>query len=121
MADRRKVGKASREKGARRERDIAKVMGGKRGRAFSGEPDILIPGFYVASVKSRRKMPRWFMDAVEDALEKARQTGLGPLVIFDICAPGKQSLQVIAHVGMSEWLAIHGTFADGRAGFEEQT
>ena len=59
MTDPAKAGRRSRRKGARRERELARIMGGKRGRAFSGEADITIPGFYAVSVKSRKRWPKW--------------------------------------------------------------
>ena len=105
-------GRASREKGCRRERVLAQIVGGRRGRAYSGEADVETD-LDVMSLKSRRTWPHWLLEAVQDAQMKARRAGKAPLVVLELCAPGKPSQRLYCHVGDREWLEIHG---DGRGG-----
>lgn len=102
------MGKPSREKGARREREIARIMGGKRGRAYSGEPDVETD-LYAVSVKSRKTLPKHIEDAIRDANTKAQRTGKWPLVVLDYCRKGKPSVTLFCHPSAEEWESIHGT------------
>lgn len=101
------MGKPSREKGARRERNLAKIMGGKRGPAYSGEPDVETHT-YCVELKSRKTMPKYLWEATLAAMKKAMKRGKAPLVVLEYCEKGHESVRWYCHIGDDEWLDIHG-------------
>ena len=111
------MGKPSRDKGAAVEREIARALHWKRGRAYSGEPDVE-GSLWVGSVKARARWPKWLEEAVEDAEHKAVKGIMAtgrmkePIVILVRRRKGAKPLVLIAHVGLDNWLADHG-FGDG--------
>jgi len=105
-------GKANREKGARVERELAKALGWKRGRAFTGEPDMYMDvagrRYYVASVKARARWPAWIEDAVADAQRKADGQA-EPIVVLVRRRKGAEPIVLMAHIGVEGWIDAHGT------------
>ena len=115
------MSRSQREKGAQAERDVAKALGWRRGRAFSGEPDVYAEnGLWIGSVKCRARWPKWMEEAVEDADYKAIEAGKGlgresePIVILMRRRVGAKPLVLIAHIGFDAWLADHGDGGERR-------
>lgn len=67
------------------EREIAERVGGARvpvtGRTRGSAPDISHPAFGL-EVKTREKLPLWFLDAVDQAKACSRVAGKVPMVIL---------------------------------------
>ena len=101
------MGRGQREKGAAVEREVAKALHWKRGRAFSGEPDVE-GSLWVGSVKARARFPQWIEDAVTDAQNKALNNGKEPIVILVRRRKGAKPLVLVAHIGLEAWVSDHG-------------
>ena len=99
--------KKSKEKGARWEREVAAIVGGKRGRAFSGEPDVSTES-YIFEVKIRKSLPKWILDAWAAAEHKAIGTRKSPIVVIGQSRRGQKPILVFCHVGAEEWQQEHG-------------
>lgn len=101
------MGKPSRDKGAQAERDAAKALGWKRGRAYSGEPDIYAEnGLWVGSVKCRKAWQAYIDEAIDDA--EAKAGGAEPIVILMRRRKGAKPRVLICHTSFDAWLADHG-------------
>lgn len=100
------MGKPSRAKGARVERELAAIVGGKRNPAFSGKADVENTCF-VFEVKVRR-FPKWMLEDLTKARVKAVGTGKGAAVAWKHSVRGQVPLWVIGHAGADEWQAEHG-------------
>ncbi len=72
----------------RRERQVARLLGGERqpnsGRRWAD----VIAGAWAVEVKSRRGLPRWLLQAMAQAEDAAKETGRLPLVVL-VHAPGR--------------------------------
>lgn len=107
------MGKSQRDKGYRGEHMAAKALGWKRGRAFSGEPDVYC-GWAVGSVKWRGKCPVYLEDALQDACSKAAGTDKEPYVIQIYSRPGRPPYVLVSHIGFDRFVEEHGL------GFKEE-
>ena len=99
--------KGSRDKGAHWERQVAAIVGGKRGRAFSGEPDVSTES-YIFEVKVRKSLPKYILDAWAAAEHKAIGTRKNPIVVIGQSRLGRKPILFFCHVGAEEWVAEHG-------------
>jgi hypothetical protein len=100
------MGKASREKGSRVERELAAIVGGKRNPAFSGKADVE-NNCFVFEVKVR-KWPKWMCEDYDAARIKAIGTGKGACVAWKCSVKGQSPRWVIGHAGADEWQSEHG-------------
>lgn len=100
------MGRPSRAKGSRWEREIARLLGWQRGRTFSGEPDVY-SRYHVGSVKCRKHWPDYIEEAVADAVAKAAGTNKEPIVILVRSRVGAKPVILMAHL-LDGWLAEHG-------------
>ena len=90
----------------RTERSIARRLGGERvpatGRARGSAPDIAHT-YFAIEVKHRKTLPRWLLEAVDQAVKSARSGQLPVAILHEAGARHDGDLVVMRLEDFEEW------------------
>jgi hypothetical protein len=102
----------------RRERQVAKVFGGKRvGPAGFNTADVTHPLLSI-SVKSRKALPAWAMACLEEARGFRDSNGKAPAVI--LIGKGMRIRDGILVMRLGDFEQLHGAISQGAEGEGER-
>jgi hypothetical protein len=91
------------------ERKVAALLGGKRipvsGRTRGDAPDILHSSLSI-EVKSRKKLPGWIEDAMQQAEDSAKNGQLPAVVLHQVGCKYRDSLVVCRLGNFAEYLVV---------------
>jgi len=92
---------SSQKRWKRQERRVAQLLNARRNpHDGSGSPDVESE-WLVAEVKDRKKLPKWLLEALDQARAKAERTRLGLVVLTSSSTP---QVLVVLHVDdFREW------------------
>lgn len=90
----------------RQEREVAELLGGKRNPCTGGwHQDVTTPLFAV-EVKTRKSLPDWLTEAVEQAVRAADESQV-PIVALNEVSQGRKARRYIL-LRLEDWVDLHG-------------
>lgn len=102
------MAKRSVDKGRRRERNLAKIVGGRR-TGIVGQrekPDVENIEF-TFELKSRKRLPNWMKKGIGQALSAGFATGKEGILVLEECDIGKEPIQIFCHLSAAAWNKHH--------------
>jgi len=103
------MAKKSLDKGRRRERELAKVVGGKRtGIVGQAEKPDVENDEFVFELKSKAKLPGWMLKGIGQAQAAGFNRGKEGILVIEQCALGKEPIRIYCIIGDAAWLKHHG-------------
>ena len=114
QSDKKKRGKAARNKGANAERELANLIRDMwgypthRGKVFYGESDVVgLDGIHI-ECKRQERLNIW--DAMKQAQEEAKKRQDGLPTVFH----RKDGTEWLVTMTLSDWIDLFGAWNDGR-------
>lgn len=78
----------------RQEREIAQILGGERMPNIGKSQADVIAGPLAVQVKTRKQLPQWLWDAIEQARRDARNMQV-PVVVLSEVSKGKKAQRLV--------------------------
>lgn len=99
-----RAGRSARNRGNRRELELAKTLGGTKVGQYGGPEDVRV-GLFVIQSKVRRNFPTWM---TAELAKLPRTDGRIPLlVVTDSPGPGQRRKSIVV-LSLEDWRDLHG-------------